>query len=210
MLQLVSIGSGIAVLVVQVGLKSKADDFIANTITAQSFEDALAPFAAMSLIVGFTSIALLVLQILWSYRIASNLLTLGRSVVWKRGLTIVVWLLGGCTLSIINLLMLQEHWKASDADIVPGDTSWKTRPTAPVIIGWFVVSLGQIAVGVVSGIRTFSGVNVGSNTNDVAASLSDRLGLVVASSLLGLLATAVMILVVRQLTARHTQATSQQ
>jgi hypothetical protein len=208
-LQLVSIGAGLVMLALQVSLQAKADDFIANTITAKSFEDALAPFVAMSLLVGLVSIALLVLQILWSYRIASNLLAMGRTLVWKPGLTIVVWLLGGCTLSIIDLLMLQEHWKASDPEMSPGDPGWKSRPGAAVVTGWFVVSLGQIALGVISGIRTFSGVSVGSSTEDVAKSLSDRLGFVVGASLLGLLATGMMILVVRQLTARHIRATNE-
>jgi hypothetical protein len=205
-LQVISVVTGLALLLFQVSLVQRANDFLDDSISLSDFRDGLAPFIAISGVAGLVSIAALVLQIIWSFRIAQNLQRLGRPITWKPGLTIVVWLLGGCTLSIINFLMLREHWKGSDPDVRPHDAAYANGPVPGLIVGWFVLSLGQVVLSGASGARSFGGVSVGNSSTAIAESLSDRLPLVLAAGLCSLGATAVLVLIVRQLTARHQRA----
>lgn len=215
-LQIASIVGTAGVLALQIGLARDAQDFLDGAMTESAFEDALGPFASVSLLVGVVAIALLVLQIIWSYRIAGNVQQLGRGpITWKPGLAIVVWLLGGCTLSIINFLMLREHWQASDPEAPgPGQSGWKSGRVDGLIIAWFVANLAQVGVAIASGISTVrSGLllsgSAGQSTNDLAESLGDRLGFAIGTSLLSMLATALLFLVVRRLTARHIRLTGE-
>jgi hypothetical protein len=72
---------------------------------------------------------------------------------------------------------------------------------------WFALGIANVVVGIASGLTSFGGVEVGNDTDSIAESLSDRLPLVIASGVLSLAAAVVMIAIVRQLTARHVQAT---
>ena len=207
-LQIVTAVLSAVLLIVQLWLVGKADDFVAGTISSREFEDAAGPLLLVVLLSGLVAIAGLVLLIIWSYRIAGNLQKLGRApLTWKPGLTIVVWLLGGCTLNIINMLMLREHWRGSDPEVPPHRAGWRDGPQSPLIVVWFALGIANVVVGIASGLNSFSGVEVGNDTDSVAESLSDRLPLVIASGLLSLAAAVVLIAIVRQLTARHLQAT---
>lgn len=207
-LQIITAVSSAILLLVQLSLVGKADDFLDDRISSREFEDAAAPLLLVVLLSGLVAIAALVLMIIWSYRIAGNLQKLGRApLTWKPGLTIVVWLLGGCTLNIINMLMLGEHWRGSDPEVPPHRAGWRDRPQSPLIAVWFALGIANVVVGIASGLNSFSGVGVENNTDSIAESLSDRLPLVIASGVLTLAAAVVMIAIVRQLTARHLLAT---
>lgn len=214
-LQVASIAGTAGVLAIQTSLAQDAKDFLNGKITESTFDDALNPFRSMSLLVGVVAIAVLVLQIIWSYRIAGNLQQLGRGpITWKPGLTIVVWLLGGCTLSIINFLMLREHWQASDPEAPAHDPGgWRTGRIDQMIIAWFVATIAQLAVAIASGISTVRSVllsgGTGRSTEDLAESLGDGIGFMVGTSLLSILSTALLLLVVRRLTARHIRLTGE-
>lgn len=196
------------VLLFQLLATGKANDYLDGVASRSEFEDALGPFILVSLLSGLVGIAALVLLIIWSYRIAGNLQKIGREpLTWKPGLTIVVWLLGGCTLNIINLLMLSEHWKASDPSLPPHTGAWRDRPVSPLIKVWFALGIGQIVLGAASGLRSFGGVGFGNDTNDVAESLADRSAFVLLSGGLGVAATVVLVLIIRQLSARHVEMT---
>lgn len=199
-----------ALLVVQLSLVSKAGDLVDGVIGTDEFEDALGPFVLFGLLSGLVGIATLVLLIIWSYRIAGNLQKAGRDpLTWKPGLTIVVWILGGCTLNIINFLMLREHWKGSDPAVAPRQSGWTERPVSPLIVAWFGIGLAQIVLGFASGLQQFGGVGIGNDTLDVAESLADRLPFVLTSGLLGIAAAVLMVMIIRQLTDRHTQLTDE-
>lgn len=71
---------------------------------------------------------------------------------------------------------------------------------------WFVLSLGQLAAGLVSGLRGFSGLDVGRGGEDLADTLSDQLAVTWISGILSLAASIVLIFVVRQLTDRHARS----
>jgi len=206
--QIVTIFLAALVLMTQLSLADEADDLVNDTITTGEFEDASGSFVLSSALAVVAGIATLVLLIIWSYRIAGNLQKMGREpITWKPGLAIVVWLLGGCTLSIINFFMLREHWRGSDPDVAPHDGRWRTGATSPRIVAWFVLGIAQIAVGAVAGLRSLGGVNLGSGTNAFAESLADRLPFVMASSIGAIVSSLLLVLIVRELTTRHMQAT---
>jgi hypothetical protein len=206
-LQYVMLGSSVLVLILQLVVASKATDFENGTIDLSDFEDSLAPVLAFGLLLAAVAIAGLVLLIIWSFRIAGNLRALGRDITWKPGLTIVAWLLGGCTFNIITFLMLNEHWKASDPEVRFGDQRWKSNPVNSLIVGWFVMTLVQVALAFGSGFRNAYGVNVGSDSDTYAEALADHLPIVLLSGAAGIVSSILMILIIRRMTARHMSAT---
>ena len=76
-----------------------------------AFEDDLAVNGLTSLLAGAASIAVIVLSIIWLYRVAANHRGLGRQLTWAPGWAIAGWVLPPL-LFIIPLLMLRESWKA--------------------------------------------------------------------------------------------------
>ncbi len=196
----------LAVLALQLGARGAAQDYLDEVITRDEFDDELSTYVAVSGLSGLVTVAALVLLVIWSFRIAGNLQKLGRHpLTWRPGLSIVAWVLGGCTLGIITFLMLREHDRGSDPTVPPGDPSWRNRPVDPAIVVWFVLSLATAVVTIIGGVRTVSGVSV-DNTRNLARSLVDRLPLVLASGLLSAASAVVLIFIVRRMTERHRQA----
>ena len=76
-----------------------------------AFEDDLAVNGLTSLVAGAASIAVIVLSIVWLYRVAANHRGLGRRLTWAPGWAIAGWVLPPL-LFMIPLLMLRESWKA--------------------------------------------------------------------------------------------------
>ena len=87
---------------------------------------------------GAASIAIIVLTIIWLFRIAANHRALGRQLTWAPGWAIGGWFLPPL-LFIIPLLMLRESWKASAPDVPPGSPEWKQKGESPLVWIWFVL-----------------------------------------------------------------------
>lgn len=214
-LQIVSAALAALALVTQVASSGAADDFLDGAISRSEFEDELAAFNTVSLISGLVTVAALVLLIVWTYRIARNLSSLGRQPqTWKPGLTIVVWLLGGCTLSIVNLFMLRELWRGSDPDVAPGDGRWRQGPVSPLVTTWFVLTVVQAVasalVGAQAVTRSFGGgVGMANDAEAVAESITSGLPAVVIAGVVGVAATIVLVAIIRQLGERHMRATGE-
>jgi hypothetical protein len=206
-LQCIMLASSVLVLILQLVIASKATDFENGTIDLSDFEDSLAPVLAFGLLLAAVAIGGLVVLIIWSFRIAGNLRALGRDITWKPGLTIVAWLLGGCTFNIITFLMLNEHWKASDPEVRFGDQRWKSSPVSSLIVAWFVLTLAQVALAFGSGFRNAYGVNVGSDSRNYADALADHLPIVLLAGAAGIASSVLMIMIIRSMTARHMRAT---
>ena len=64
-----------------------------------------------------------------------------------------------------------------------------------------------MVLGVVSGARSISGVDVGNRTDDLADSSTDRGGLAITIGLVGIASAVLLVMIIRQLTARHLTAT---
>lgn len=215
-LQAVSIVGTVLYLLLQIRLSGDASDFLDGTASESSFRDSATSLQSFAFFVSVVALATLVVSIIWSFRIAANLEQLGRGpLTWKPGLTIVVWLLGRCTLSIINFFMLREHWRRSDPQpALAGTSDAAPQRTESLITAWFVVEIAQICVSVASGVAAFSaGAFLRGNDHealtDLAKSVSDRLGLAVAVAVLSATSTVLLLLVVRALTARHTRLTGE-
>lgn len=213
-LESVGIVLSLAALALQATLRGSAQDFLSGLISKAAFEDEAQGYSTVASFSSLLTIATLVIGIVWSFRIAKNLqVQLGRDITWKPGLTIAVWILGFCTLGIINFFMLREHWKGSDPQVAAGDPSWKQRVASPLITAWLTLTLVsaalQVTMGVSTGRRALNGLSAADSTKVLAESISNDLPLLIAGGLLATAASVVLVLIVRQLTALHMRATQE-
>lgn len=195
-------------LLVQLSLRSSASDYLSDSISSSDFTDDIAVYGLVAGLAGAVAIGQLVVLIIWTFRMAKNHLVLGRSPQsFSAGATIAVNILGGCTLGIINFFMWREMWRASDPDTAPGDPSWKQRAVSPLVAIQLAITLGSVGLGIALGINGISGISTGSNRDDLAENLSDKLGFVVGSGVIAIAGGVVFIMLVRQLAARHMKST---
>ncbi len=195
-------------LVVQLTLRGKALDFGDDTITIDQFADELGPYLAVSLLAGLVGIATLVVQIVWTFRIAKNLQVLRREPqAFSPGATIAVNILGGCTLGILPYFMWREVWKGSDPTAATGDPAWKQRPVGQIVHLWFAASLLTVVASLGLGIGTALVRINRSSDESFAEQLDSRFGYVVIAGVLSIITAAIFVGLVRQLAARHMQAT---
>ncbi len=184
-----------------------ARDYLDGTITEDEFLDAYTASSALGVVQGPVTIALLVLSIIWMYRIAANHRTLGRVGTWGPLWAVFGWVLPPL-LYIIPFLMFREMWKASDPSVPVGSADWKERPVSPVVPAWFVLySLVPIALGLASGENQFS--LLFGDSRDLAEALDDQYTFTVIGAIATVAAAIVYVLLVRGLSARHRQLTGE-
>jgi hypothetical protein len=195
-------------LLVQLGLRNNARDYRRGTITSTQFNDKLAAYLAVSLLFGAVAVAGLVVQIIWVYRMASNLRVLRRTGQrFAPGATIAINILGGCTLGILPYFMWRELWRGSDPSVPPGDPTWKQRAVAPIVHIWLAMTLLTVATSIgLAGARVTVGYIRGSNAS-LAKQLDTQFGLVATAAVLSIATAVIFVGMVRQLGARHIQAT---
>jgi hypothetical protein len=198
----------VAALVAQFVIRSSAVDLVNNRITTSDFNSKFAIVAGATVLAGLVGIAELVVRCIWTFRMSKNLQVLGRSpLAFRPGITVLTNILGGCTLGIANFFMWREMWIGSDPSTAPGDPEWKRKPVAPIIIGYLVLTLSSVIVGLSLGVASgFTTIRTGSST-DAAKNLAGKLGVVAVTGVLQIVASVVFIMIVRQLSARHMQAT---
>ena len=201
----VSVAVQAAMLVTQLSLRGAAADRVAQTITASDFKSKIGLYLAIAAVFAFMTIAQGVILIIWTFRMAKNHVLLGRiPQSFSAGLTIVVNILGGCTLGIANYFMWREIWKASDPTTLAGDPTWKQRVVSPLV----AVHLGLTLAGVVVGFFVGTAVSFKTNSSDqVATNIRDRLPIVALAGVLQIAAAVVFIVLARQIAARHMQTT---
>jgi Domain of unknown function (DUF4328) len=142
----------------------------------------------------------IVLSMIWLYRVAANHRSLGRQLTWAPGWAIGGWFLPPL-LFIIPLLMLRESWKASAPDVPPGSPEWKQKGESPLIWTWFLVYSVVPIVLAILGASQFR--NFSRDTEDLAEYFDEQQGLIIASGLVTVLAAIAWGLVVREITSRH-------
>jgi len=191
-------------LVTQLTLRGNALDFRDGTTTLQEFADKLGPYLAVSAVAGFVGLATLVVQIIWTFRIAKNLEVLGRqNRTFSPGATIAINILGGCTLGILPYFMWRELWKGSDPESPAGDPGWKQRPVGQVVHTWLIVTLLTVLVGAGLGVGN-AVTRISRNSNaTIAKQLDSRIALVMAAGVLSLVSAIVFLSMIRQLSSRH-------
>lgn len=153
------------------------------------------------------SLGLVVVSIIWLYRVVGNHRLLGRRTSWSPGFAIGGWFLPPA-LYVIPLLILRESWKASAPTVPPGDERWRETPESPLPYLWFVLySLFPIGLGIAGASLVFR--SFGGDADDIAESIADTQGIAVAQSIVSILGAIAWALIVRGLTARHTQLTGE-
>ena len=171
-----------------------------------AFEDDLAVNGLTSLVAGAASIAVIVLSIVWLYRVAANHRGLGRRLTWAPGWAIAGWVLPPL-LFVIPLLMLRESWKASSADVPPESQEWKNKGDSPLIWAWFFLySIVPIVLAALGASQIW---NVSRNTEDLAEYFDEQQGLIIAQGVVTVLAAIAWGLVVRDITRRHSELTGE-
>lgn len=175
--------------------------------------DAYQKVTGLDLLAGLTvplTGVLAVLTMIWMFRIARNLRTMGRvGLSWAPGWAIGGWFAPPC-IFVVPWLMLQELWKASDPDVAAGDPSWKQRPVSPLIPTWWALYGIVPIVGAVLGISAaWDSLLTAIEGDDVDATVSAAQSLVdgrVVTALSGIAqvaAAVVFMMIVRQLSERH-------
>lgn len=204
-LQMIGIASNLAAV-------ASAKDFLDGVITEDDFVDATTRNVGALANVLMAPIA--ILTIIWMFRIATNLRTIGRSqLVWAPGWAIGGWFAPPC-LYVIPWLMIKELWRASDSAVPAHDPRWKEQPASPLITVWWVL-FGLIPLlNVVSGVSMLSDlprlVDEEQTATVTAENLVDGAPIAVIVAVASIAASIVYLLIVRSLTARHAACTGEQ
>ena len=166
-----------------------------------------ASYGLMSVLSGAAQLAIVVLSIIWTYRIVKNHRTIGRQTTWGPGMAIGGWFLPPF-LYVIPTLVLREAWKAADPAVPPGDDRWKANKDNPILWAWFLVyGVGTLVLSIISSSLQFR--QFGGDADDLADAYADSLGVMIALSVVGIVSAVLWALVVRQWTARHVQLTGE-
>jgi ABC-type Fe3+ transport system permease subunit len=188
----------------------EARDFLADRIDENTFLEAYAPSLLLGFVQGAATIALVVLTMIWMYRLASNHRALQRNGTWAPGWGIGGWFLPPGGLYIIPYLMFRELWKASDPTIPAGDDRWKENRVAPVVTVWWVLyGLAPIPLAIAQGLSDFSARTFNGDTDTLAEAIDDRFTITLVTSLVAAAAAVAYIIMVRQLSGRHRQLTGE-
>jgi hypothetical protein len=181
---------------------NRAQDFLDGTISESEFTNGAGIAGSLG---GLLVVPIAVLTMIWMFRMASNLQALGRQgQTWKPGWAIGGWFVPPCVLYVIPWLMFGELWKGSDPEVSAGDPSWKQSRVAPIVHVWWVLyGLAPIATFFVS-VGQFTNFNT--DPDEMAENLAGTTGTIIASSMIGLAAAVVYLLLVRQLGDRHMRA----
>ena len=185
-----------------------AQKLLAGEISENEFDDDLAPFGLAGLLTGAAFIALIVLTMIWLYRIAANHRAIGRQLSWAPGWAIGGWFLPPLILYIIPMLMLSESWKAADPEVPPGDDRWRQNSVSPLVYLWWVLYGLVPILFIVQGV-TFDTASFSQDAQDVADAIEDQQGFMIGQSLSGVASAIAFGLLVRALTARHARLTGE-
>ncbi len=191
-------------------VRAKARDFLAGNISQSDFSDAAT--ANLTSLGGLLVIPIAVLTIIIMYRMAANLRRLGRNdPTWAPGWAIGGWFCPPCVIYAIPWLMFRELWKGSDPSLEAFDPTWKQRPVSPLVNVWWVLYglvpvLGILTVGNIGVGRSFGEID----WEELARNTVDRHALTVGFAVLTIVTIIVYLAMIRQLSARHMQATREQ
>lgn len=189
------------------GVVDSAEDFLAGNISDDDFNEDLMVYGLLGGLSGAAGLAIIVLSIIWMYRIVKNHRSIGRRTRWGPGMAIGGWFLPPF-LYIIPTLILNEAWKASDPEVPPGDDRWRSNQGNPLIWVWFAVyGVGTLVISAINTSLQFR--QFGGDADDVADAYADSLPVLIAMAVVNIVSAVLWALVVRRLTERHTQLTGE-
>jgi len=191
-------------------LRRKAHRFVTGSITEDAFRDALRRQGTIAGLQGAAVIAVIVLTMVWMYRLALNHRVLGRpDSTWAPGWAIGGWFVPPFAIYAVPWLMLTELWRGSDPANTPNDPAWKRRSSTPLLVVWwilygFVPILGLVAFTTIG----FGNVPV-NNVEDYARRLDDYFALQFALSLVSVASAAIFAKIVHDLSLRQGRLTGE-
>lgn len=189
-------------------LVGKAEDYLAGDISESDFIGSYAVIGLAGVAASGVSIALIVLTIMWMFRMVGNTRKLRGTTKWSPG-----WAIGGwfCppVLYVIPYLIFRELWRLNDPDVPANDPRAPSRTVAPIVTVWWIL------YGIIPMLMVPLGISVafsnlgGGSADDIAEQLRDNQSIQTVSAIVGLASTAVFFVLVKQLTARHTSLTKE-
>ena len=181
-----------------------------TNVTIDNLGGTLGLFLLVSLAVAAISVAALVLQVLQvllAFRMAKNLQVLGRTgAAFSPGACIAVVILGGCTAGILPFFMWRELWAGSDPSVPAHAPNWKSAKVGDIVVANLVLSVLSTVVGLATGVGNLV-ARINSTTSSIFDTSGASAGWLLVSGLVTAASTVVLLLLVRQLSARHMQAT---
>jgi len=166
MLILLSISAAIQVILLPVllSIRGKAVDFVDGDISEDTFTEALATQQGVQFLQGAIQAAILVLTMIWMFRLAQNHRAFGRpGSTWSPGWAIGGWFVPPGAVYVVPWLMFRELWKGSDPENRPNDPQWDMRKCSPLVGIWWVlyglIPIIGVVVGVIIAFSNFDGEN---------------------------------------------------
>ena len=160
--------------------------------SSRQLEHALDKVQPWTSVVGWVSIGVLVLSIVWTYRSTVNARAAERTGLrWSPGWTIAGWLVPFLNF-IVPYQAWSDLWRSSEVDTARGD-AWRERPASPLLIGWWFLMIG--------GQITFAVTVAFAVSGDLGA--GDAHPLLVGSRLAVAAGSVLGVLVVRAITVRQ-------
>lgn len=196
---------GVLGALVTLGQRSVFRDYLDGEATRSEADDALATIALPGALASLLQVAVIVLTMIWMFRLAKNLQLLGRTgATWKPGWAIGGWFLPP-VLFVIPFLMFRELWRGSDPQTPPHAPNWKQAAVAPIVTLWWLL------YGVAGVLLTTTQIGSFGRTEieDVAEFYADSGSLTLVATLIQLASAVAYVLLVRQLTARQRAATGE-
>lgn len=203
--------AALASALLSANLAGKAQDYLDGRISEDEFLDANAIAPLGQLLSAGPLIAAGVFGVIWMYRIATNSRAMGRTTTFAPVFAILGWFLPPF-LFILPLLILRELWKASDPNTPPGAEGWRASGENPLLYVWFVVYglIPAILTAISLGSIFDSALNLDTDTDSIAEVTASTSGTqLLVGGAFSVISAVVWILIVKQLTARHTELTGE-
>ncbi|WP_420452739.1 DUF4328 domain-containing protein [Ilumatobacter sp.] len=196
--------------VVRIAVDVRAADLLAGRVEAAAFDDLFASAQLVSAAAGVIGLAAAVLTVVWMFRVATNLRSLGRRTTWHPSFSVFGWMLPPFGF-LVPLLVVREMWKASDPAIGLGSQRWRAGRATPLAHAWFVlygVVPAIITVATLSSVLEAT-LEPDRSSLERAEAVTSTSSLTVVDGAATALAALAWVLLVRRLTARHTELTGE-
>ncbi len=194
---------GLVGAIVQTSVNDAAGDLLDGSITEAAFDDRSTPAQLIQVLQGVAQIAAGVLTVIWMYRIARNVRSVGRDTTFHPLFSIFGWALPPF-LFVLPTLVLRELWKASTPDSTAGEGG-KRSGDNPLLYVWFVLfGLAPAVVFLLTVGSVFdAALNTSGDSRVAAEAIDAGSNYTLVSGVLVIAAAAVWIVFAKQLTARH-------
>ncbi len=203
--------ASLASAVLSANLAAKAQDYLDGRISEDAFLNANEIAPLVQLLSAGPLVAAGVFGVIWMYRIATNVRTLGRATTFAPIFAIFGWMLPPF-LFILPLLILRELWKASYLDNPPSSNGWRASGENRLLYLWFVVyGVIPATLTAVSLESVFNAaLNLDTDTRSIAEVTASMGGAeLIIGGVFSVVSAVVWILLVKQFTARHVALTGE-